>query len=93
MYYNNDIELFLSELERFMKKSGKLKVSSVRIYLGKIRRFFESGYTVSDLCGAIDRLIEDYSHGGTKYDSRDHGQTQGALNQVRKMIKGDNISD
>ena len=92
MQYDNNRELFLNELKRFMEEVSKLKPSSINIYLGKIRRFFESGYSVADLCGAIDRLIEDYSHGGVTYDEKDHGNTKSALNQVRKMIKGDIIS-
>ena len=92
MYHNNDIDIFLEELKKFIKEISGLKESSINTYLTKIRQMLESGYTVSDLCGAVDRLIEDYSSGGTKYDSRDHGNTKGALNQVRKMIKGDIIS-
>lgn len=92
MHYDNNRELFLNELKRFMEEVSKLKTSSINIYLGKIRRFLESGYSVADLCGAIDRLIEDYSRGGVTYDEKDHGNIKSALNQVRKMIKGDIIS-
>ena len=92
MHYNNNRELFLNELEKFMKERSKLKVSSIRVYLGKIRKLLTNEYSVSDLCGLVDRLIEDYSCGGNLYDKKDHGNTKGALNQVRNMIKGDIIS-
>jgi hypothetical protein len=92
MYYNNDVEIFLSELKNYIKEKAKLKQSSVNTYLRKIKKILESGHTVSDLCGGVDRLLEDYSRGGNKYDEYDHGNTKAALNQVRKMIKGDVIS-
>ena len=92
MHCDNNRELFLNKLKRFMEEAGQLKQSSINVYLGKIRRFLESGYSVADLCGAIDRLIENYSRGGVMYDKKDHGNTKSALNQVRKMIKGEIIS-
>lgn len=92
MYYNNDVELFLGELKIYIKEKAKLKQSSVNTYLRKIKKILEGGHTVSDLCGGVDRLLENYSHGGNKYDKDDHGNTRAALNQVRKMIKGDIIS-
>ena len=90
MYYNNDVELFLEELKKFIKENVQLKQSSINIYLGRIKKILENGYTVSDLCGGIDRLLEDYSLGGKNYDK--HNNTKSALTQVRKMIKGDLIS-
>ena len=92
MYYNNNIEAFLKELENFMKEVNHLKKSSINTYLRKIRKMLEEDYSVSDLCGGIDRLIEDHSRGGNKFDERDHGKTKAALSQVRNMIKGNIIS-
>ena len=92
MNYNNDVEIFLEELKRFIKEKSGLRESSGNIYSGKIKKILESGYSVADLCGSVDRLLEDYSVGGKRYDKRDHGKTKSALDQVRKMIKGDIIS-
>ena len=91
MVYNME-EVFLNKLEDFMRSEGKLSASVMKTYLRKIRALLESGYSVGDLCGAIDQLIEDYGRGGIKYNSADKGQTRAALGKVRKFIKGELIS-
>lgn len=90
MYYNNDKELFLKKLENNLQ--SKLSKSSINVYVQKIKKLLKSGYSVSDLCGGIDQLIEDYSPLGEKYDKKDHGNTKSALSKVRNMIKGDMLS-
>lgn len=92
MVYNMEEEVFLNKLEDFMRSEGKISASVMKTYLRKIRAILESGYSVGDLCGAIDQLIEDYGRGGIKYNSADKGQTRAALGKVRKFIKGELIS-
>lgn len=87
-----DRETFFNEYELFLRKNCGLAESTIGNYLRKIRSFLESGYSVADLCGGIDQLIEDYGRGGVKYKSADKGQTRAALGKVRKFIKGEFIS-
>lgn len=87
MWNQIDWETFLEQLKEHMQKSGRLKPSSIRAYLRRIRCFLEKGYSVADLCGAIERLIGDYSRNGSQYDQKDHGNTKSALNHVKWMIK------
>ena len=87
-----DRETFLNEYELFLRKNCGLAESTIGNYLWKIRSVLESGYSVADLCGGIDQLVEDYGRGGIKYKSADKGQTRAALGKVRKFIKGELIS-
>lgn len=90
MYYNNDVKIFLNKLEESIQ--GELSRSTIDAYLQRVKKLLKSGYSVSDLCGGVDQLIEEYSPSGNKYDKNDHGTTKAALKKVRIMVKGDILS-
>lgn len=83
----NEANDFIDELGDFMRNKSGLSERSVRIYLGRIKKLLEHGYSVDDICGAIESLIKSHGVGGQNYDSKDSGNTQAALGQIRKMIK------
>ena len=51
-------EKFLNEYELFLRTNCDLAESTIDNYLRKIRSVLESGYSVADLCGVIDQLVE-----------------------------------
>ena len=85
-------EDFLEELERFLRSENKYADSTIKNYLGKIKKLLKNDVTVKDLCGGIDREIEKYSKGGIHYNPTEHGSTRAALVRVRDMIKGELVA-
>lgn len=71
-------EEFLRAYIDFLVSHG-LSANSAKLYAGKLRRFLRNGYTVADLCGAIEWLIKRHGKGGEEYDPKDHGNTYNAL--------------
>lgn len=91
MYYEDDIEIFISALREYMEKTRRLKPSTVAAYIRRIRQLLENGHTVSSLCEGIDHLVEAHGRGGDKFREEDHGTLCAALNCVRRMVKGELI--
>lgn len=85
MFWNNDREAFLRDMGDFMDENGR-KPKGTKVYLGKLRRLMDNGYSVNDLCGSIEQLIASHSNGGSCYDPQDHNNTRSALLQVRKRL-------
>ena len=86
-----DPESFLARLEDYMRTGKKLSESSIRIYLGRIRRLLDDGRgcSVGDLCGESHRLWEDYGPEGSRYDPNDHGNTRAAIGHVDDLVRMD----
>ena len=82
-----EYEKFLTELGAFMKTVKGLSDSAIRIYLSRIRRLMQCGYSVADLCGASDRLWNDYGPNGNRYDPKDHGNTRAALRHLDDYVR------
>lgn len=80
-------EEFINELGDFMRTRSQLSERSVRIYLGRIKKLMDSGYSVNDICGEIDTMIAAHAKGGKSYNPTDSGNTSAALSQVKKMIQ------
>ena len=80
-------DTFLKELEIYLHQIAKLGERSIRIYLRKIRNLLDSGFSVEDLCGAADRLYEDYGARGQLYDPKDHGNTRAAVKHVANLVR------
>ncbi len=77
--------ILLEDFKDYLIDRG-YKGSTPQSYPRRIRKFFESGYSINDLIGAIDRLIDNYSHGGQCYDSKDHGNTVAALKRFKEYL-------
>ena len=89
-------EDFLDELREFLKSKTELSYSSIDRYLKKIERIINVEWSVGDLCGAIDTIIEDYGVGGRCYDANDSEKTRAALKKVRLFVREkmlDNFGD
>ena len=84
--FNYSNEDFIREIKDFIVNCGRSETSA-KIYAGKIRNLFESGYSVQDLCNSADKLYKDYSEGGVLYDPADHNNTRSALRYVVKFVK------
>ncbi len=86
MFNNNRDEDFLAEFRAFLENETTLSVGTINTYLNKIRNILKNGYSVGDLCGAVDNLINDYSKDGIKYNPRDRRQTLSALKKVNLFV-------
>ncbi len=84
MLNNNRDEDFLAEFRAFLENETTLSAGTIKTYLNKIRNILKNGYSVGDLCGAVDNLINDYSIGGIKYNHRD--RTLSALKKVNLFV-------
>ena len=80
-------EMFLAELEKYMREVKGLTESAIRIYLRRIRRLLDSGYSVDDLKGDADRLYGEYGSKGQMYDPKDHGNNRAAVKHVADMVR------
>ena len=80
-------EDFLDELRDFLKRKTKLSNGTIDTYLKKIESRINVEWSVGDLCGAIDTIIEDYGVGGRRYDANDSGNTRAALQKVRLFVR------
>ena len=67
----------------------ELSRTSISIYSRVIKQFFENGYSIGDIEGAIDNLIKNHSKGGSEYNQKDHGNTIAALKKVRDFFRKD----
>ena len=85
----NEHHKFFNKLFNDYLADSDLSPASIAIYERVIEGFFERGFSVDDLKGAIDRLIEDYSRGGEHYDPKDHGNTVAALKKARDFFRRD----
>ena len=82
------VEDFLKSYIDFLL-SHRLKERSAKTYAGKLRKFLKNGYSVADLCGAVERLIERHGIGGAEYNPKDHGNTYNALQWLLRFLQGD----
>lgn len=85
--FPNDKAIFSNELEDYLRNVKKLAEASVKVYLSRVRKLLESGYSVSDLFGGADRLWKDYSVKGQSYDPKDHGNTRAAIKHVADLVR------
>lgn len=92
MFFDNDKTVFLKEFDDFLRTKENLSEKTIRTYESRIIHLLDFEYTVGDLCGGIDNLVESYGKNGNKYNKNDSGNTKAALNKVRKMLKGNAIS-
>lgn len=76
---------FIEEYEDYLRKQGYAE-SSTTMYSRRIKRLFKEGYSVDDLIGSLDKLINDYSNGGSKFDPKDHNNTSSALKRVADYL-------
>ena len=83
-----NVEDFLSEYVEFLVSHG-LRPNAAKVYASKLRRFLKSGYTVADLCGGVEWLIDRNGKGGADYDPKDHGNTYNALKWLLRFLLGD----
>lgn len=83
----SETENFLKALEDFMRTESKLSNAAIKIYCSRIKKLLEKEYSLADVYGGIEQIIQKYSKGGLLYDPDDHGNTKGALVYVEKMIK------
>ena len=82
------IEEFLREYIDFLVSHG-LSASSAKVYAGKLRKFLRNGYSIADLCGAVERLMKRHGKGGEEYDPKDHGNTYNALKWLWRFLNDD----
>ena len=61
------VEEFLREYIDFLV-SHSLSENAAKVYAGKLRQLINSGYSIGDLCGAVESLIKRYGKGGEEYD-------------------------
>ncbi len=87
MFHYDYIEDFLTELRIFLENEPNLSAGTINKYLNRIKRILQDGYSVGDLCGAVDQLIKDYNKDGQKYDPNDSGETRAALQKVRLFVR------
>lgn len=85
--FANDKIIFLSELEDHLLNIKKLSKSSIRVYLNRICKLLDAGYSVNDLCGAADCLWRSYGSKGQFYDPKDHGNTRSAIRHVADLVR------
>ena len=85
--FANNRDIFQKELEGHMRNVARLKERSIKIYLNRIRKILDSGYSVNDLCGAADRLWKAYGSKGQLYDAKDHGNTRSAVKHVSDLVR------
>ena len=85
--FANDRDIFLNELEDYIRNVLKLKERSIRIYLNRIRKLLDSGYSVNDLCESAEQLWEAYGSKGQLYDAKDHGNTRAAVKHVAGLVR------
>ena len=83
--FTKEGNMFLEEYKQFLLGRGK-KPGTAKTYVRKLQDILDSGFSVNDLIGAADRLIERYSPGG-----KDHGNTVAALKQLNEFILADVI--
>ena len=91
--FANSRDVFLKELEDYMREVVGLKERSIKIYLSKLRKVLESGYSVGDLCGAAEQLWEQYGPAGQRYDPKDHGNTRAAIKHVANLVRAKLLED
>ena len=85
--FANNREIFLGELEDYLHNIKKLSKSSIKVYLNRIRKLLDSGYSVNDLCGRADHLWKEYGSKGHLYDSKDHGNTRSSVKHVADLVR------
>lgn len=79
-----DVSQFLSAFHDFVESDRKPRTAN--IYTKRIENFLNS-YSVGDLCGSVDRLIQEYSKGGKHYNEADHGNDCCALKALERFLK------
>ena len=82
------VEDFLKSYIDFLLSHG-LKKRSAKTYAGKLRKFLKNGYSVADLCGGVERLIERHGRGGAEYNPKDHGNIYNALKWLLRFLQVD----
>jgi hypothetical protein len=80
------VEDFLKSYIDFLL-SHRLKERSAKTYAGKLRKFLKNGYSVADLCGAVEQLIKRHGRGGADYNPKDHGNTYNALKWLLRFLQ------
>lgn len=82
------VEEFLRAYIYFLVSHG-LSKGAAKVYAGKLRKFLRNGYSIADLCGAVERLIKRLGKGGEEYDPKDHGKTYNALKWLWRFLYED----
>ena len=85
---NMSIEEFLREYIDFLVSHG-LSENAAKVYAGKLRKLINRGYSIADLCGAVESLIKRYGKSGEEYDPKDHGNTYNALKWLWRFLYDD----
>ena len=83
-----NVEEFLRAYIDFLVSHG-LSENAAKVYAGKLRKFLNSGYSIADLCGAVESLIKRHGKGGEEYDPKDHGNTYNALKWLWLFLNED----
>ena len=80
------VEEFLREYFNFLVNNG-LSENAAKVYTCKIRKLLNNGYTVADLCGSVEWLIDRHGRGGADYDPKDHGNVYNALKWLWRFLQ------
>ena len=80
------VEEFLRAYIDFLVSRG-LSENAAKVYAGKLKKFLNGGYSVADLCSAVEGLIERHGRGGAEYNPKDHGNTYNALKWLLRFLQ------
>ena len=86
------VEEFLRAYIDFLVSHG-LSDNAAKVYAGKLRKFLRNGYSIADLCGAVEHLIKRHGKGGEEYDPKDHGNIYNALKWLWLFLNEDLVKN